>query len=147
MEARQAPEYVLELTADRSTAKDVITATLHTIFFHRIFTSLYPSTHEVLDLTLPWKQEFLERKRKKSGWFVAKADEETIWETWHIDISITGARSEPEAARNRSLMAKSLEDAAFKILETVNEERSHIPPITTNESNPFPYQILVNARG
>ena len=25
----------------------------------------------------------------------------------------------------------------------VNRERAHIPPITTNESNPFPYQVLV----
>lgn len=162
---------------------------LHTIFFHRVFTALYPSTHDVLDITLPYVSEddveatidqrtssflrqlespsaqlspqqnnttkrgrgqlavqFLEKKRKKSGWFVTKADEETVWEVWVIDVSLTGARSEPEAARNRRLMERSLEEAAMKILTIANEARNHIPPITTNESNPFPYQILVNPK-
>lgn len=198
MESRLPAEYQLEITADRSAAKDVIQgrysgsladpadllAILHTIFFHRVFTAIYPSTHEVLDTTLPYVSDdevestidqrtssflrqleaestspqskrghgqlvvqFSEKKRRKSGWFVSKADEETIWEIWTIDITLTGARSEPEAARNKRLMEKSLETAAMRILSIVNGEKSHIPPITTNESNPFPYQILINPKG
>ena len=90
--------------------------------------------------------QFLEKKRKK-GWFVAKADEETVWENWILEVSLTSARSEPEASRNRKQMEKQLQNAAMKIVQIVNRERNHIPPITTNEANPFPYQILVNPKG
>jgi autophagy-related protein 101 len=89
--------------------------------------------------------QFLEKKRKK-GWFVAKADEETVWESWIIDVTLTCARSEPEAARNRKQMEQQLQAAAMAIVETVNREREHIPPITSNDSNHFPYQILVNPK-
>jgi hypothetical protein len=89
--------------------------------------------------------QFLEKKRKK-GWFVAKADEETIWENWVIDVTLTSARSEPEAVRNRRQMENQLQSAVLKVIQTVNRERNHIPPITTNDTNPFPYQILVNPK-
>ena len=170
---------------------------LHTIFFHRFFTPLYPTTHDVLDLTLPYVSDqdieslveqrvdeivrqldvannnttttttttsspyvskggggggraqlvvqFLEKKRRK-GWFVAKADEETVWETWVIDVALMTARSEPEATRNRRVMEHGLQKAAMKIVALVNRDRGCIPPITTNDSNPFPYQILVNPK-
>ena len=89
--------------------------------------------------------QFLEKKRKKSSWFVAKADEETVWESWSVDVTLTSARSEPEAARNRSQMEKQLQAAAMKIVNIANKERNHIPPITTNDS-PFPYHILINPK-
>lgn len=44
-------------------------------------------------------------------------------------------------------MERQLQKAAMRIIGIVNRERGHIPPITTNESNPFPYQILVNPSG
>ena len=88
---------------------------------------------------------FQEKKRKNRGWFVAKADEETVWETWVIDVTLTSARSEPEAARNRRQMEAQLQTAAMTIVETVNRERDHIPPITSNDSN-FPFQIMVNPK-
>lgn len=91
--------------------------------------------------------QFLEKKRKKSGWFVSKADEETVWEVWIIEVTVTGARSEPEAQRNRRKMEQGLQEACLRVLEYVNEGRSYIPPITTNEANPFPFQILVNPKG
>lgn len=43
-------------------------------------------------------------------------------------------------------MEKSLQKAAMKVVSIASEEKDHIPPITTNETNPFPYQILVNPR-
>ncbi|TKA78592.1 hypothetical protein B0A55_03874 [Friedmanniomyces simplex] len=89
--------------------------------------------------------KFLEKKRRK-GWFIAKADEETVWETWVLEVTLTSARSEPEAARNRRVMEGSLQEAAMKVVAVVNREKGHIPPITTNESNPFPYQIVVNPK-
>ncbi|WPH00833.1 Hypothetical protein R9X50_00366300 [Acrodontium crateriforme] len=184
MEGRKPPEFNLELMADRANVKEVIKGVLHTIFFHRFFTPLYPATHDVLDLTLPYVSEddieslveqranalvrqldllstppqaaqrsnrgqlvvqFLEKKRRK-GWFVAKADEETVWENWVIDFVLTPARNEADAARNRQLMEASLQKAAMTIVSVVNKERKHIPPITTADTNPFPYQILVNPK-
>ncbi|EME81973.1 uncharacterized protein MYCFIDRAFT_211508 [Pseudocercospora fijiensis CIRAD86] len=189
MDQRRIPEYNLEISADRSSVKDVVKGVLHTIFFHRFFTPLYPATHEILDITLPYVSEddietlvetkansllraldasssstspqyknpngsqrasitvqFLEKKRRK-GWFTTKPDEDIPWETWTIDVTVLGARSEIEASRNRRVMVRSLERAVFKVVEVVNREKGHIPPITTNETNPFPYQIHVNKSG
>lgn len=189
MDARRPPEYTLEIAADRTNVKDVVKGILHTIFFHRLFTPVLPSTHDVLDTTLPYVAEddiertidaratsllraldttgaplspqyhaskpahgtivvqFLEKKRKKGGWFIAKADEESVWEVWVLNVTVTGARSEPEAARNRRRMELGLQETAMRVLDVVNTDRSYIPPITTNEANPFPFQVLVNPRG
>ena len=226
MEARKPPEFVLELSADRSNVKDVVkgmptrqpkrkerdrsiesasltppvapTGILHALFFHRLFTPLAPSTHELLDLTLPFipptadstipalietrttallrhldslpqtptatttspqynpttqrpqtatvTLAFLEKKRRK-GWFVAKADEETTWETWTIRLTLLSARSEIEAGRNRRVMERQLGKAVVRVVEVVNRERAHIPPITTNEGSLFPCQITVGGGG
>ncbi|RMZ18332.1 hypothetical protein D0862_00397 [Hortaea werneckii] len=187
MDNRKPPEFSIELSADRSSVKDVVKGILHTIFFHRFFTPIYPSSHDVLDLTLPYVSEddieslietkttalvraldtasnqqspqytskagrgsivlqFLEKKRRKAGWFGVKGEEETVWENWVISVTLTSARSETEAARNKTSMEASLQKAAMKVVTLVNAERGHIPPITTNETNPFPYQILVNPR-
>lgn len=51
-----------------------------------------------------------------------------------------------ERAKVRKAMEAMLLKAAMKIVTTVNREKDHIPPITTSESNPFPYQIVINPR-
>lgn len=89
---------------------------------------------------------FLEKKRRK-GWFVAKADEETVWESWVLKVEVLSARSEVEAGRNKRVMERMLGKAVLQVVETVNRERAHIPPITTNEVNPFPFQISVGGKG
>jgi autophagy-related protein 101 len=43
-------------------------------------------------------------------------------------------------------METQLQRTAMKIVATVNREKDHIPPITTSESNPFPYQIVTNPK-
>ena len=66
------PEFTLDIFADPNCVKDIVRGTrlvyhifllhrwvqgpgiLHTIFFHRYFPSLRPSTIEVLDVTLPF---------------------------------------------------------------------------------------------
>ncbi|KAF2200854.1 DUF1649-domain-containing protein [Delitschia confertaspora ATCC 74209] len=53
MEQRRTPEYTLEVFADPACMKDVVKAILHTIFFHRYFSSISPLTRDLLDLTLP----------------------------------------------------------------------------------------------
>jgi autophagy-related protein 101 len=77
---------------------------------------------------------------------VTKADEETVWEAWAIDVTVTSARGESEVARNRRKMERGLQEAAMKVLAVVNQDRGYIPPITTNDANPFPFQILVNPK-
>ncbi|GAB7362168.1 hypothetical protein MBLNU230_g2194t1 [Neophaeotheca triangularis] len=187
MEPRRAPEYQLEVTADRPNVKDVVKGVLHTIFFHRYFTPLYPATHDVLDITLPYVTDdeietlveqratalvrqldvannqqspqysqkggkgqivvqFLEKKRRKGGWFGTKADEETVWECWVVDVTLATSRSENDGTKTRRQMERSLQKASMKIISVVNRDRNHIPPITTTEANPFPYQILVNPK-
>ncbi|KAL9120494.1 MAG: hypothetical protein Q9187_002947 [Circinaria calcarea] len=54
MEQRRPPEYILKVFADPTSIKDIVRGILHTIFFHRYFPTLRPSTIEVLDLTLPF---------------------------------------------------------------------------------------------
>ena len=43
-------------------------------------------------------------------------------------------------------MESSLQKTAMKIVAIVNRDKDHIPPITTSETNPFPYQIHVNQK-
>ena len=51
-----------------------------------------------------------------------------------------------EAVKVRRAMEKSLQKTALKIINIVNRDKDHIPPITTTEMNPFPYQITVNPK-
>ncbi|KAL9640164.1 MAG: hypothetical protein Q9164_000432 [Protoblastenia rupestris] len=53
MDQRKPPEYLIEVFADPTCVKDIVRGILHTIFFHRYFPSICPSTLEVLDFTLP----------------------------------------------------------------------------------------------
>lgn len=46
----------------------------------------------------------------------------------------------------RNAMEKMLQNAAFKIVSVVNKDKDHIPPITTSDANPFPYQIVLNPK-
>lgn len=43
-------------------------------------------------------------------------------------------------------MESSLQKTALKIVDLVNKDKEHIPPITTSEQNPFPYRMVVNPK-
>ncbi len=43
-------------------------------------------------------------------------------------------------------MESSLQKTAMKILAIVNRDKDHIPPITTSDANPFPYQLVLNPK-
>ncbi|CAL5872122.1 uncharacterized protein PFLUO_LOCUS6380 [Penicillium psychrofluorescens] len=94
--------------------------------------------------------EFYEKKRRRSGlWFgglAGKGQEEVCWEIWTLDVTIATPRTESERAKVRKAMGNMLQKAALKILAVVNKDKDHIPPITTSDSNPFPYRIVVNPR-
>lgn len=145
---QQTPSYNLDLFADRIHARDVATAVLHLIFFHRVFSTISPSTLDVLDLTLPRVIDndlgalidqrvndllrqldvevgggggyaggggtggggigagagggggrgqiaihFSEKKRRK-GWFGNANDEEMVWESWLVSLTLASPRTE-----------------------------------------------------
>ena len=186
-------------------AKELIKAgILHTIFFHRYFPPLRPSSREVLDLTLPFVADpeletlidtrvgqlvrqlsststpksvrgqiavqFFEKRRRKAGglgWFTGagKGEEEVCWEIWCLEITLATPRTEAgnlhspgtdcgaksaeydtERAKVIKAMGSTLQRTAMKIVTIVNRDKDHIPPITTSETNPFPYQIALNPR-
>ena len=54
--------------------------------------------------------------------------------------------SATESYKVRRAMEKSLDNAFAKVMAVVGRDTAHIPPITTNEGNPFPYSILVKRR-
>lgn len=60
-------------------------------------------------------------------------------------IAVTDA-GPVDVIKVRRAMTKSLQKAAFKIVQIGNMYTDHIPPITTNEANPFPYQIVINPK-
>ncbi|KAJ5238834.1 hypothetical protein N7468_003453 [Penicillium chermesinum] len=94
--------------------------------------------------------EFYEKKRRRSGMgffgLGQKGEEEVCWEIWTLDVTIATPRTEAERMKVRKAMNNMLQKAALKILTFVNRDKDHIPPITTSESNPFPYKIVVNPR-
>ncbi|EIN06411.1 DUF1649-domain-containing protein [Punctularia strigosozonata HHB-11173 SS5] len=47
------PNISIDLTLDRPNGKDVLTAVLHSILFHRLFGCVKPQAFEVLDVTMP----------------------------------------------------------------------------------------------
>lgn len=53
MSMKNYPTITIELVLDRFTAKEVLTAILHSILFHRLFGTVKPKTLEVLDVTMP----------------------------------------------------------------------------------------------
>ncbi|KAI1434905.1 DUF1649-domain-containing protein [Xylaria sp. CBS 124048] len=93
--------------------------------------------------------QFFEKKRRKA-WFVRAAygggDEEVCWESWTVKVTVAEPRTESERAKVRRAMEQTLLTTAMKIVTCVNSYKDHIPPITTSETNPFPYQISVNQK-
>ncbi|KAI0167222.1 hypothetical protein LQW54_002372 [Pestalotiopsis sp. IQ-011] len=93
--------------------------------------------------------QFFEKKRRKT-WYMRAAygggDEEICWESWTVKVTVAEPRTESERAKVRKAMEQTLLTTVMKIITSVNQHKDHIPPITTSESNPFPYQINVNQK-
>ncbi|CUS11476.1 unnamed protein product [Tuber aestivum] len=89
--------------------------------------------------------EFYERRPKKN-WF-SKAEENVCWEQWMLTVTVVSARTDADRAKLRTSMEAQLQAAVLNIITTASMKKDHIPPITTNEANPFPYQIIVSPKG
>lgn len=94
--------------------------------------------------------QFYEKRRKKGGglgWFGGgRAEEEVCWEIWRLEVTLAMPKTETERTKVLRAVASTLRKTALKIVNTVNRDKDHIPPITTNDTNPFPYQIALNPR-
>ncbi|RYP62360.1 hypothetical protein DL769_007317 [Monosporascus sp. CRB-8-3] len=86
--------------------------------------------------------QFFEKKRRKA-WYGGR-DEEVCWESWTVKVTVAEPRTESERAKVRAAMAQTLTATVMKLVTCVNSHKDHIPPITTSEANPFPYQIHVS---
>ncbi|KAK5244004.1 hypothetical protein LTR16_007742 [Cryomyces antarcticus] len=88
---------------------------------------------------------FFAEKRRRKTYFQVK-EEKTVWEQWLLNVTLATPRTETDVIKVRRAMEKSLQKAALKIIHIVNRDKDHIPPITTTDSNPFPYEIVVNPK-
>ncbi|KAI8621061.1 autophagy-related protein [Chytriomyces sp. MP71] len=85
---------------------------------------------------------FSERKQKKSGtsWFTNDAPV-VPWEQWTIRLHITQSRTEREQIQAKKSVETQLLSALIKITQYANENKDHVPPITTQDGYPFPVQM------
>ncbi|KAL7821537.1 DUF1649 domain-containing protein [Trichoderma aethiopicum] len=88
--------------------------------------------------------QFFERKRRKA--WLTRGEEEVCWETWTIKVTVAEPRTENERAKVRRAMEQTLFTTAMKIVTFVNTHKDHIPPITTQGGNPFPYKINLESK-
>ncbi|KAH6897010.1 hypothetical protein B0T10DRAFT_475740 [Thelonectria olida] len=84
--------------------------------------------------------QFFEKRRRKATW-LSRGDEEVCWECWTVKVTVAEPRTESERAKVRSAMEQTLHATAMKIVTFANNHKDHIPPITTQGANPFPYKI------
>ncbi|KAL6910534.1 DUF1649 domain-containing protein [Trichoderma evansii] len=88
--------------------------------------------------------QFFDQKRRKP--WPSLGVEEVCWETWTIKVTVAEPRTENERAKVRRAMEQTLFTTAMKIVTFVNTHRDHIPPITAQGGNPFPYKINVESK-
>ncbi|KAG0361684.1 hypothetical protein BG005_007551 [Podila minutissima] len=167
----QPVTFPVDVTIERSLLKESLRAILHTILFHRVFANIKPRDIDILDITIPIIDDpeidrlvdekiaafaksvdssqqskgqlglMFYEKRTKRAWFSSSS--EVCWEQWVITITIVTNTIEKDRQRSIKNMEKSLSSLFLSILRTVNERKDHIPPITTSDGNPFPYQIII----
>ncbi|KAJ1561842.1 hypothetical protein HK405_002556 [Cladochytrium tenue] len=83
---------------------------------------------------------FMERRaRRNNYWFAVRAEEQ-----WTVRVTVTRARSEKEQIHAQRAAEAGLSAALSKVARASNENKDHIPPVTTVDGYPFPFQITVN---
>ncbi|KAK2744966.1 hypothetical protein FQN57_004096 [Myotisia sp. PD_48] len=167
MDPRKVREHILEVFADRGSVKDVVKdvldLTLPVVDDQEVETLIDSRVNTLIQQHLSSTSsspnsggvrsriavQFFEKRRKKAGIWIpglsGKNEEEICWEIWTLDITIATPRTDSDRAKVRKAMESMLHKAAFKIIAIMNKDKDHIPPITS-ETNPFPYQIVLNPR-
>ncbi|KAM4054742.1 autophagy-related protein [Hirsutella rhossiliensis] len=88
--------------------------------------------------------QFFEKRRRKA--WLSRGDEEVCWECWTVKVTVAEPRTESERAKVRRAMEQTLLTTAMKIVTFANSHKDHIPPITTQGGNPFPFKINVDQK-
>ena len=103
---------------------------------------------------------FYEKVARRASWWTAKISESEIcWEKWELNCEfLPFVRNERgiefpfchilisiEKVKSRNMMESQLVSALQRIV-ILTQKTDHIPPITTNEANPFPYQVFLQYR-
>ncbi|EMG49547.1 hypothetical protein G210_5658, partial [Candida maltosa Xu316] len=81
---------------------------------------------------------------KKAGWFgnstYNNKEEFKVWEVWCINVEMLPV---DETSTNLTQSIQSFENNMTKVYDIVDRYKDHIPPITSLDSAPFPYKILI----
>lgn len=59
-------------------------------------------------------------------------------------IQAVTCRSDVETEKMRGLVQQQLQSILMAMAADVNANKDHIPPITTVETSPFPYKVVVS---
>lgn len=97
--------------------------------------------------------EFYERRVKKTAWFAKTHN--CCWESWRIQMSSPDSPSKqgtsdmfskgsPANSAARKESAVELQRALLEIVAAADNNKEHIPPITTTDVAPFPYEIMIS---
>lgn len=148
---------VLELRTERAQASDCVRAVIWTVLFHRLFGGIEPKTGEAMGVTYPSVSDaetealvndkareasnllrtgneitisvnLYERRVRKSAWFAKTQN--ICWEAWEFNVKIKEDES-------------NLRSVLFEIVSVVDSLKDHIPPITSTDVTPFPYEISI----
>lgn len=85
-------------------------------------------------------------KRLRSMVFF-KQEEKVCWEQWIIPVTLstsTPLEASEKAARQAWLEREMTQRISY-ILRMINAKKDHIPPVTSSDITPFPYQISIPA--
>jgi len=79
---------------------------------------------------------------KSSSWFSTTRARTSEWEQWCLNVQVSIAKTEPEQIASLKNLSGHLLDKLIDISQKTNEEKSHVPPITSTEKYPFPFEIV-----
>lgn len=102
------------------------------------------------------------KKRPKKTWFT-KSEEEVCWEVielyvspmiiadmqsvlcqqWLLSLDIRDCVTERQQIDSLRILQKDLTSALIKISQLTNEQKEHIPAITSNDA--FPFQVKISS--
>lgn len=162
----------LRLETDRQLVAGCVEALLSTILFHRLFGPLTPEAVEVVGVTYPLagsqdaanvvkkkskqlnqvlsesnaacvRLTFGERQPKNNLWFGKHHD--TPWEEWVIDVKVDRGSSLDVTSSVQKQTTQKLKQLIMIILDYMDAQKTNIPPITTTEVDPFPFEISISS--
>lgn len=96
------------------------------------------------------KQPGSAKKKQTTSWFSTTSpqlQQDVCWEQWVIRLHLLDGKNDREHEINRKKTEKQLVDTLMAIVNTASTNKDHIPPITTTDSTPFPYKILLLGNG